>query len=416
MISFDQIQKLEHEHGSPFYLFDENAFIKNYDDIVAAFRSRYDKFLLAYSYKTNYIPYLCSIIKNKGGWAEVVSRLEYDLALKTGQSPEKIIFNGPVKQYEDIALALDNQSTVNLDSAYEIEYVVRYAKSNTSKSIKIGLRINIGLSDAAGTSHIQDSLKVGRFGFSPAKADITRTISRLAACENVKINSLHGHTSTTDRSLWCYEIITQTLCDIAAEYLPDTIEYINIGGGIYGHIPEQMRWKQTPSFDEYAATVTDVLKNSPWAQKQKPTLVLEPGVAMVADTLSFITKVVSVKTIHDELFVTVDGSGFHTKPTFHKVNQPFEIIKSANTNETATYNVVGSTCMEKDYLLTNVTAARPEPGDYIKIDSAGAYTVVLSPPFINPAPAILVKNDQGCKAIRTRQTLDDMFSNYSFED
>ena len=46
----------------------------------------------------------------------MVSRLEYDLALKIGQPPDKIIFNGPVKQYEDIELALNNGSIVNLDS------------------------------------------------------------------------------------------------------------------------------------------------------------------------------------------------------------------------------------------------------------------------------------------------------------
>ena len=96
--------------GSPFYVVDRQKFEANFNGLTSAFTSRYQLFVLAYSYKTNYIPYLCKIIKQKGGWAEVVSRMEYDLALKIGQKPENIIFNGPVKPAGDIELALNNVS------------------------------------------------------------------------------------------------------------------------------------------------------------------------------------------------------------------------------------------------------------------------------------------------------------------
>ena len=414
-LTYEKLAGIEKQCGSPFYLFDEKAFVKNYNDITAAFACRYEKFILAYSYKTNYVPYLCGIVRAKGGWAEVVSRIEYDLALKVGQDPDKIIFNGPVKQYEDIELALNNQSLINLDSWYEVQYINKYAKANPRKQIKIGLRINIALADEKGTSVIQQGLKIGRFGFSLQPGNIENLIAALGKNKNVTIVSLHGHTSTTDRSRKCYEIITKTLCDIAAKYLPDTIEYINIGGGIFGPIPPQMKWAETPSFDDYAETVSQVIEASDWAQKQKPWLVLEPGIAVAANVFSFVTKVISIKEIQDKVFVTVDGSGFNTKPTFHKINHPFEIIKQNSTNETQTYNVVGSTCMEKDYLLIEVTGPKPDIGDYIKIDSVGAYTIVLSPPFINTAPAILADDGKDYKVIRKRQNLENMFENYSFE-
>ncbi|HUV40494.1 MAG TPA: hypothetical protein VMW23_01740 [Sedimentisphaerales bacterium] len=414
MVNYQQVKDIESVHGCPFYLFDRQAFLRNYDQITSAFKSRYEKFILAYSYKTNYIPYLCNIIREKGSFAEVVSRLEYDLALSIGQHPSKIIFNGPVKHYKDIELALSNDSIVNLDSWYEVTHVTRYAETYPGKQVKIGIRINIGLSDAAGQSHIQQSLKVGRFGFAPDAENITKLLSGLTANKNVTITSLHGHTSTTDRSIWCYEVITRTLCDIASAYLPETIEHINIGGGIYGYMPPEMSGAGIPSFDDYAAAVTDILKSYQWAQGKNPYLVLEPGVSMTANTLSFVTKVIGLKQIQNKLFVTVDGSAFNTKPTFHKFNHPFEIIKSRPTQQTATYNVVGSTCMEKDYLLTEVTGAEVQEGDYIKINNVGAYTLVLTPPFINSAPAIVVEDAGTYKAVRTRQLLEQMFCNYCF--
>jgi len=414
MFSHKEATNIEAKFGSPFYIFDEAAFRKNYDDIVNAFGGRYEKFILAYSYKTNYIPYLCGIIKSKGGFAEVVSRLEYDLALKVGQEPKKIVFNGPVKHYEDVELALGNHSIVNLDSWSEIDHVAEYAAKNPNEAVQVGLRINIGLSDNKGQSHIQEQLKVGRFGFDPSNQNLEKVLSRLASIGNVTVNSLHGHTSTTDRSAWCYQVITETLCRIASRFIPETVEYINIGGGIFGYIPPDMRWTKTPSFDDYADVVCKVLKDNEWVQRRRPYLMLEPGVAMVANTLSFVTKVISTKSIQGRLFVTVDGSAYNVKPTFHKINQPHQIIKQNDSSQQDTFDVVGSTCMEKDYLLTEVTDARPETGDFIKIDNVGAYTVVLTPPFINPAPPVLVKTSKGYKPIRNRQTLKDMFSNYSF--
>jgi diaminopimelate decarboxylase len=412
-LTYDKVAKIFSVAGSPFYLCDGGQFRSNFDRISQAFSSRWPNFILAYSYKTNYIPYLCKIVKEKGGWAEVVSRLEYDLARKIGQDPTKIIFNGPVKHYDDIEMALNKGSIVNLDSAYEIELVRRYAEQYSHKMIPIGIRVNMGLTDNGGQSHIQNWLPVGRFGFDPAELEAGRW--KLAAGNNLKVISLHGHTSTTDRSLWCYETITRTLCEVAEKNFPRTVEYINIGGGIFGDVPASMGFSNVPSFDDYAKAVCGVLRQSRWAAAKKPVLVLEPGIAMAANVVSLITKVVAIKTIKDKILVTVDGSAFHVKPTLHTRNLPWSLIpKDGAERPSACFSVVGATCMEKDYLLTDVEGPLPKEGDAVRFDQAGAYTIVLSPPFINPAPAIVAAEEGEIKIIRSRQTLDDMFRNYVF--
>ena len=413
MLTYGKAAEIFSFAGSPFYLCDSRKFCSNFDRVNLAFSSRWSKFILAYSYKANYTPYLCCLVKDKGGWAEVVSRLEYDLARKIGQDPAKIIFNGPVKQYDDIETALKQNSVINLDSASELDFVIQYAHNNPGKQIPIGIRINMGLTDNDGQSHIQNRLPVGRFGFDPAELEAGRW--KLAAGNNLKVISLHGHTSTTDRSLWCYETITRTLCEIAEKHFPKTIEYVNIGGGIFGDVPASMGFTNAPSFDDYAETVCKVLQQNRWAVAQKPALVLEPGIALSADVVSLITKVVAVKTIKDKTLITVDGSAFHVKPTLHARNLPWSLIPHDNTKRpSARFSIVGATCMEKDYLLTDVEGPLPKKGDAIRIDQAGAYTLVLSPPFIHPAPAIVAVEDEHFKIIRSRQTLDDMFKNYVF--
>jgi len=66
--------------------------------------------------------------------------------------------------------------------------------------------------------------------------------------------------------------------------------------------------------------------------------------------------------------------------------------------------------------LTQITDKEVTAGDYIKIDNAGAYTVVLTPPLINVAPAVVVKHGQSYKLVRKRQRPEDMFSDYIFEE
>ena len=412
-ITYNQIQMLASRYGSPFYRIDRARFENNFAALSGAFESRYSPFVLAYSYKTNYIPYLCRIIRDKGGWAEVVSRMEYDLALKVGCDPSRIIFNGPVKGREDIELALSGGSIVNLDSDSEIEAVLAFARAAASRPVCVGLRLNIGLSDEAGVSHIQNSLKVGRFGFDPLAIEAVRR--RLAAAGNIRGVSLHGHTSTTDRSIWCFETIARTLVHTAQRWFSDSVEMINIGGGMFGTVAPEHRWCDVPSFDDYAQAVCGVLNQSEWVRHKKPALVIEPGVAMAANVLSFITQVVSVKQVRDKTFVTVDGSAFNAKPTFHSRNLPHRFLSADGTSAAVrTFDVVGATCMEKDILLHDISAPLPMPGDYLKIDNVGAYTVVMTPPFINPAPAILAQDGDTIQCVRRRQTLDDIFMGYEF--
>ena len=412
-LSFLQIQSLVLQHGSPFYLIDRQQFEQNFDALTAAFSSRWNPFILAYSYKTNYIPYLCRLIKDKGGWAEVVSRMEYDLAGKVGCDPTQILFNGPVKRPDDIAMALSGGSLINLDSGTEIGPVLDYAAAHPNQTVRIGLRVNISLSDAAGQSHIQNSLKVGRFGFDPK--DLPIVSEELKTADNLNVVSLHGHTSSTDRSVWCFETITQTLTEAAQTVFPKSIESLNIGGGMFGTIAPQHRWCDVPSFDAYAEAVCGVLNQSKWAKTKKPTLIIEPGVAMAANALSFITQVISVKRVGEKTFVTVDGSAFNTKPTFHTLNPPFEVICACDPHDPAqTFDIVGSTCMEKDILISQINAPLPGVGDYLQLENVGAYTVVMTPPFINPAPAILAQDGDRIHCIRRRQTLDDIFAGYQF--
>ncbi len=83
---------------------------------------------------------------------------------------------------------------------------------------------------------------------------------------------------------------------------------------------------------------------------KKPKLILEPGISMVANTFSFVAKVIETKKVRNQNFVLVDGSVHNIKPTMHKKNLPMKIVTQNERRRRGTYDIVGYTCMEKDYL------------------------------------------------------------------
>jgi diaminopimelate decarboxylase len=412
MWTFEACHGLALENGSPFYVFDRDKFIDNYRTFERAFHARYDRIQIGYSYKTNYVPYVCRLVKELGGHAEVVSRLEYDLARRVGQDPGRIIFNGPLKREEDVEVALLGGAMVNLDSWYELDHLRAFASKHPAASARIGLRINVDLSDDEGASHVQEGLPVGRFGFSP---ESIRHVIPIVSALGFHVRALHGHTSSRTRSPWIYERITRTLCHVAEEHFANAVEFIDIGGGFYGKMPPGFAPPGAATFDDYAQVIVRALEESLWARTRRPCLVLEPGVALAADAMSFVTRVLDVKEIGGRVLAVVDGSILNVKPTMNPRNQPYRAIRASGAARRSErlLSVVGATCMEKDYLLKDVVCD-VEPGDYLAIDNVGAYSLVMTPPFIHPAPAIVTRDRGTVLAIRERQTFDQVFGAYLF--
>ena len=79
----DNLQLIK-EYGSPLYVFHDAEFIENYEHLCRAMREYYPNYNPGYSYKTNYTPHICKLVKRLGGFAEVVSDMEYSVARAIG--------------------------------------------------------------------------------------------------------------------------------------------------------------------------------------------------------------------------------------------------------------------------------------------------------------------------------------------
>lgn len=407
--TYNFLERLANEFGTPFYIMNNDAYLDNLQSFRMAFISRYDKLIIGYSFKTNYVPALCKIAKEQGCYAEVVSDMEYTLAKKIGF--EKIIFNGPIKNEHILIQAIQDKAIVNLDSWYEVETILKYKAVHPKSTINVGLRLNIDLTGDDGLSRIQCGLRVGRFGFP--KNMVGYVIDTLRKAD-INIVSLHGHTSSSDRAVSNYVLIANQMLEVCSRFCLNDIQYFDIGGGFSGAYAKGVDVTNRPSYHDYANGILDICLGSEWFIRHKPFIVIEPGVSVVANVFDYIAKIYQTKDINGQRFLTTDGTVFDVKPTLHSSNIPYTFFTRHESSGKILANLVGSTCMEKDVILNNVIVPSDiEYNDYVLLKGVGAYTIVLTPSFINYKSPIIGISQNGTYLVRRRETINDIVSLYN---
>ena len=255
------------------------------------------------------MPALCKIASDAGCYAEVVSEMEYALAKRIGF--KNIIFNGPIKKSPALKDALADKVIINLDSVYELDTVLEYKAEHPDEDICIGLRLNIDLTGDDGISKVQCGLRVGRFGFSEKMLEgiIPKLLSN-----GIKIISLHGHTSSSDRAVDNYRLITKQMLYICQRFSLNDLQYFDVGGGFFGAAAKGIDVSNKPKYSDYADCILGECLNNDWFNTVQPTIVIEPGVSVVANVFSYVSKIFQTKDLAGTKFLTTDGTVFDVKP------------------------------------------------------------------------------------------------------
>ena len=409
-LNYAALSDLSMTHGASFFVLSGQRFAANFTALHSAFSDHYPDVNIGYSYKTNYTPQLCRIAHSLGGYAEVVSEMEYALAKRLDIPGPRIIFNGPYKAWSAFEDAALTGATLNLDSHRDIEMLSAVSANHPSASVAVVLRCNFALHEDG---------EISRFGMDPEGTEFAHALEVINAAPNLRLKGLHCH--FPDRDLESFGLRAETMVALLARVFPDAPpEVINIGGGYFSNMPDSLgtQFSVPPAaFSDYGRLVGGILSKA-YRGARPPALFLEPGTALVADTQSFYTQVISTKTVRGKHFATVAGSSFDISPTARSRVLPVTAIldeDDAARDESRAFDVVGYTCIEKD-VLSEGFAAPLKPGDYLRYDNVGSYSVVMRPPFILPANPVLYTDPWGgaLQLIKQRQTTDDVFANFVF--
>lgn len=408
LLEINILENIKNKYGSPVYVFEEERFINNFNKLSNAFRNIYSNYIIGYSYKTNYTPYICNIVKDLGGYAEVVSDMEYELAKKLGYKNDKIIYNGPCK-----GVALEehilNGGICNIDNLDEAKRIVKIANDNPKITIDVGIRLNIDI----GAGYIS------RFGIEDDEKKFQEIISTFNKKDNISIVGLHCHISRA-RGIEAWKQRIDKLIDIADKYLDNIPRYIDVGSGMFGEMDESLAEQfdiHIPNYDEYAEIVAGAMKKKYGDTKESPMLISEPGTTVVANYLSLITTVDNIRETRGKKFVTVDASYYNTGEICLIKKLPYLVLRNGHSVEkkdNIIKDIMGYTCLEQDCIYKEFNGEIQE-GDNIVFGNLGGYSIVSKPPFIRPNCAMVsYTKENKIIEIKREETFDDIFTTFRF--
>ena len=400
------VKKLIKEYGSPLYVFHDAEFIENYEHLCRAMRAYYPNYNPGYSYKTNYTPHICKLVKRLGGYAEVVSDMEMWVALQCGYEHSKIIYNGPCKgtMLEEHLL---KGGILNIDNEDEAKRVVTLAQLHRDKTFKVNIRI---------TARIDIGF-VSRFGIEAGSQQMERVVAMLKKQSNVKLVGLHMHVSRA-RYLSAWQERIDQILEAADRYIDGVPEFIDLGSGMFADMEGYLKDQFTidvPSYEEYAEAVAGTMAKHYADSDVKPLLVTEPGTTVVSRYMSLITTITGLKEIAGRNIAVCDCDIHEAGETAMMMKVPYTHYEVGEGELSKTpIDITGFTCLEQDTLFKDFSEAL-KVGDVVEFRNVGGYSVVYKPPFIQPCCAMVaIKADGSIEEIKRKETYEDIFQTYRF--
>ena len=401
-INKTMIEQLRKEYGDAFYLLDSEQYRSNFIELRDIFRKIYSNFNIAYSYKTNYTPRLCKIVNELGGYAEVVSEMELEIALRVGVRPNRIIWNGPIKNPKKLEEFIVAGGTDNIDSVEELEVVKDIAERHPNKTLNLGIRCNYEVNDGV----------VSRFGFDVESEGFKNVLAFVTSTPNVHFINFQCHFAKRQIEYWPAR--AKGMVDLI-DRLGIIPERIDIGGGLFGKMADSLKAQFTneiPDYQAYAETAARVFAEYFADKDVKPELLIEPGSAVVGDCMKFVGTVKTIKNIRGKWFATILGSQKNISMT--GINPPMEVIAmGGEQKEYENMDMVGFTCIEGDVLYHNYNGKLAHE-DAIVIGNCGSYSLVMKPPFILPNFPVLDICGEKTEVIKRGEVFDDLFHTFNF--
>lgn len=382
--------------GTPAYIYSYKTLLRHFKAYDEAFRDI--PHIICFALKANSNSAIIKLLANYGCGADVVSGGELFKAIKSGISPEKIVYAGVGKTEEEIIYALDNKILMfNVESDSEMIQIDRIAHKMNVKA-PIALRINPDI-DPKTHPYISTGLKKHKFGIPIEKALESYRLAK--SLKNIDIIGVHKHIGSQITTVSPFVDALKRILILIDSLIEQgiTIKYLDIGGGL-----------GITYNDEKPPLPSQLAKNIlPLLAKHNITVIVEPGRSIVGNAGILVTKVLYLKKLANKDFVIVDaGMNDLLRPSiygaYHKI-QP--IVQNRRAKMTA--DIVGPICESGDFLAKDRQISKVKEGEYLAVMSAGAYGYAMSSNYNSrPRPPEVLVKDNEYAIIRKRETYDDL--------
>lgn len=287
-----------------------------------------------------------------------------------------VIFGGPAKTEDDIALALAHRVTrFHAESLLEL-HRISAAAGRAGRVADVLLRVNL-----TGPFPVATLAMAGRptqFGIDQAiLAEAVQTARQLP---HLRLVGFHLHSVSNNLSADAHLDMLDLYRRIVTGWEREfglACEVVNVGGGIgvnYANLAQQFDW---PCFTAGLERLVERSFPAHWQE-----IDFECGRFLVAACGAYAAEVLDVKRNHGETYLVLRGGTHHFRlPVSWQHSHPFTVVpvdrwplpcaRPEARDEPVT--VVGELCTPKDVLARGIVVPRVRAGDVLLFSHAGAY-------------------------------------------
>ncbi len=341
--------------GTPTYLYLNEDLVKNWNLLKSIIPNNTT---IYYSVKANPNVSIIKIFKELGAYFEVASIGELQAVNANCVDPEKIIFVGPGKSDEE--LALYTNAIFVVESISEIVRINNIAKEVTNIYVRLNTQKSCGTLSMGGNTPFGMTLK-----------DVDYILKNKAEWKNINIIGVHSYLGT---GILDYKQIANNFFAIIQSVKQLEIENnfmfpnIDLGGGFGIPYLEKQVVKNMNNLKQEMSNLYLLLNNS-----KDRNFAVESGRFLIGPSGVYIAKVIDIKSNNDTAFVIVDGgiNNLNYDNSYGFRHPSFEII--TKNIEKRKFSICGHLCTPADRFAHDCYAIMPSIGDYIIFKNAGAY-------------------------------------------
>ena len=385
-------ERIAKKFGTPTYVYSYdriqsniNSFKKNFKNIDP---------LICFSVKSNSNIKILKQINKFGLGADVVSKGELIQALKANIKPEKIVFSGVGKTYEELKFAISKKILlINTESENEIIEIEKIAKKN-NKKINIGLRFNPD-TDAETLKKISTGKKENKFGLTNLK--FLDLLNKYKNSRFINIICLSVHIGSQITSHKPYKKMLSAVNKIIqkSKY---KFKYIDLGGGMgiqYENNSNKLNYLK------YNKLIKTFLK------KNNSKIIFEPGRSIVGNAGYLISKIIYIKKTNTKNFIIIDcAMNDLIRPALYGAKHRIVPSKINRKKILKKHEFVGPICETTDKFLTISKYQKISQRDIVIICDVGAYGMSLSSNYnLRPKAVEILVSKSSAKIITKRQKL-----------
>ncbi len=389
--------ELAEKFGTPLYVYSENRIRENYKKIYNAFKKFNAE--IRFACKANSNLSILKILKSLGSGLDVVSIGEIYLGILAGFDPEKIIYTGVNRSYEELDFAVQSGVVLNIDSISELKKLINICEKR-EKEVKISFRVNPEV-DPKTHEKLSTGLKLSKFGLHEEQALKAYKIAK----ENKYLNivGIHMHIGSQITSVEPYkEAFSKLILFVKRlkKELGIELDFIDMGGGI------GIVYKPDQKFIEPEQVAESIDMDLDY----EPKLLIEPGRYIVGDSGIVLTRVTTVKETPYKKFIGVDmGFNVLLRPAMYNAHHEVLVANKAGEEGKEVFDIAGNLCESGDMIAKERKLPKVEEGDILAVLDAGAYGYVMSSNYNSMLkPAEILVNGKDYYLIRERDSLSDL--------